>query len=698
MKIVSIELYNWQPFRGKGGDLDYPPTTLNFDCIGESTTNNSIVIGDNTEGKSSLWDAFYFALYGRVPIWSKNHLEPIGNRRTVGEDVLIQGKLPLLNMGAYKDRDYYFGVKLSFELNGEEFTLVRYCDKNTGVTIPSEDTMHHVLRITDSSAKEKDNPQRFINSILPETIAPFTLFDGEKLEHYRSLMMDQETADVRGSIERITRLTMFVKGKDALNIILKRADKSLEFEQQAFVSKGKQAEHASKAFAAFQDAKNEYEELMDERKTTYAEKIRIETALEKHRDQKIRLEKIRYQEKIIKDTEEDISELRTKLKKCMSKSWILILKSNLDAEYSTLVDTIQRQEKELKSVRDFEKKIQSNRDEISGNPCSECKRPHEKVDSATKTRLKLEIEEYESEIEALEIARISPSPEYLWTKKQQIRETLDKISNRMPEAKGYSDDILIKEGKRDDAKTAYRNLVSKNSEINEEEIDTLDREFKKIMKLIGVLDKERISKANKVEETKKKWAQYNIGDEDGKEIKRPKSLIDAENKALLIREMITVLEKSMAPYREGMRKTVEKKTNTLFKLLTNQKMFKDIKKPITMSKDFKLKLHHSEGIDQGSTGQNALVSYALTLALSECSGIEFPMIIDTPFRSIGHGIKKKLLPHLLKYNRQIILIPVLDECMSMDEVEAVKKDLSTIHLVKNAKPWYSIVNELHRRD
>jgi DNA repair exonuclease SbcCD ATPase subunit len=216
--------------------------------------------------------------------------------------------------------------------------------------------------------------------------------------------------------------------------------------------------------------------------------------------------------------------------------------------------------------------------------------------------------------------------------------------------------------------------------------------------LIGVLDKERISTANKVEETKKKWAQYNIGDEDGKEIKRPKSLIDAENKALLIREMITVLEKSMAPYREGMRKTVEKKTNTLFKLLTNQKMFKDIKKPITMSKDFKLKLHHSEGIDQGSTGQNALVSYALTLALSECSGIEFPMIIDTPFRSIGHGIKKKLLPHLLKYNRQIILIPVLDECMSMDEVEAVKKDLSTIHLVKNAKPWYSIVNELHRRD
>ena len=65
--------------------------------------------------------------------------------------------------------------------------------------------------------------------------------------------MDQETADVRGSIERITRLTMFVKGKDSLNAILKRATKILEFEQKAFVSKGKQAENASKAFDELQN-------------------------------------------------------------------------------------------------------------------------------------------------------------------------------------------------------------------------------------------------------------------------------------------------------------------------------------------------------------------------------------------------------------------------------------------------------------
>ena len=74
------------------------------------------------------------------------------------------------------------------------------------------------------------------------------------------------------------------------------------------------------------------------------------------------------------------------------------------------------------------------------------------------------------------------------------------------------------------------------------------------------------------------------------------------------------------------------------------------------------------------------------------------MIIDTPFRSIGQGIKKKLLPYLLEKDRQIILIPVLDECMSMEEVEAVKKDLSTVHVVRNVRAWHSTVNELHRRD
>ena len=200
----------------------------------------------------------------------------------------------------------------------------------------------------------------------------------------------------------------------------------------------------------------------------------------------------------------------------------------------------------------------------------------------------LEIEEYQDEIDGLEIARLSPSPEYLWSKKRQIRDTLDKISNRMPEAKGYSDEILTKEGLRDTAETAHRNLVSQNLEIDEEEIDQLDRDFKKIMKSIGVLDENRKQLANKKDEAQRKWNQYSQGEEKGKDIKKPKSLIEAENRVDLVNEMIVVIDKSIIPYREKMRKAVEKKTNDLFKHLTNQKMFKNIKKPITMSNDFKL--------------------------------------------------------------------------------------------------------------
>ena len=699
MQIISIELYNWQPFKGKGGDVLNPPTLIEFNNPGVNDVKKSIIIGDNTEGKSSLWDAFYFAMYGRVPIWDKYNLEPIDDRRIIGEDVLVNGKLPLLNMLAYKERDYYFGVKLKFVLDDEEFTLVRYYDKKTGVTTPTEDAaMRPVLRITDSSAREKGDPQKFINSILPETIAPFTLFDGEKLEHYKSLIMDTDSVDVRGSIERITRLTMFVKGKEVLSTLLKRSVKSLELEQKLHVAKGKQAQRAVEAFENLQNAKTAYDDVQKLRNEAYEKKNEIETALEQFRDQKIRLEKIRTQEDIINDSEKKISDLEVKMKKCMSKSWILILKKNLDAEYQTLEETIQRQEKELKSVRDLEKKIQSHKDEIQGNPCSECGRPHEKVSSDKKKRLLLEIERFQDDINELEIARISPSPEYLWSKKRQIRDTLDKVSNRMPEARGYSDQIIDWEETKKRAETAHRNLVSKNVEIQEEEIDSLDRDFKTVMKKIGVLDQARKEKAAKRDEAQRKWNQFNETDRDDKVIKKPKSLVDAESRVKLIQELEILLEKSIAPFRETMRKRVEKRTNELFKDLTNQKMFKDTKKPVTMSSDFKLELKHSAGTDQGSTGQNALLSYALTLALSECSGIEFPMIIDTPFRSIGEGIKEKLLPYLLSHDRQIILIPVLNECMSMAEVEAVKKDLSTVHVVKNAEPYYSIVNELHRRE
>ena len=693
MKIVSIELYNWQPFRGKGGNYEFPPVQLSFDCQGESTSNKSVVIGDNTEGKSSLWDAFYFALYGHVPIWSKNQLEPISNRRKIGEDTLVYGKLPLLNMSAYKNREYYFGVKLEFDTGGESYTLVRYCDKEHGTTTPTDESMQHVIRITDSSAKEIDNPQKFINSLLPETIAPFTLFDGEKLEHYRALMMDADTADVRGSIERITRLTLFRKGVDSLKSIEKRAIRSLEFEQKAFVNKGKQAENANKAFEDLQTAKSNFDNLMEKRKEAYDRKLDLETKLSEYDDQRLRLEKIKSEEGIIKSMTDEIIELEKKLKNCMSRTWILILKKNLDIEYQTLEDTIQRQTDETKKQGELEKKIQSLKDQINGNPCSECLRPREEIDEKQKRVLNLKIEEYRDEIDGLEIARLSPNPEHLWSKKRQIKSTLDKLTNRMPEAKGYADMITKKEGIKDTAETALRNLVSKNIDIDEDQITKLDSEFKKTMQSIGVFNDRRKSLKDKLDDAQRKWNQYSQDDTNSDMNKKPKSLTEAENRVELIKEMVVLLERSMAPYREKMRKSVEKKTNDLFLSLTNQKMYKKV----VLSNDFKIELHHESGVDQGSTGQNALVSYALTLALSDCSGIDFPMIIDTPFRSIGQGIKEKLLPHLLSKNRQIILIPVLNECMSMDEVNAVKKDLATIHVVKNVKAWHSIVNELHRR-
>jgi len=684
-------MYNWQPFRGKGGNYKYPPVELKFNCESQSTSNKSVVIGDNTEGKSSLWDAFYFALYGHVPIWSKNQLEPIDNRRMVGEDVLIKGKLPLLNMIAFKSRDYYFGVKLEFEIGGKNYTIVRYCDKTNNIATASDETMQQVLRITDSSAKEEPDPQKFINSILPETIAPFTLFDGEKLEHYRALMMDEDTADVRGSIERITRLTMFRKGIDSLGLILKRAVKTLEFEQKAHLDKGKQAKNATDAFDELQEAQNDYDGLMEDRQGAYDEKMEIENALLKFKDQKARLERIRTQERIIGDMEKAISKSKEKLKKCMSKSWILVLKKNLDAEYEFVEETIRRQTEEAKIQRDYEKKIQSNLDQMNGNPCAECERPREEIDSKTRQILRSKNEQYEDEINGLEIARLSPNPEYLWAKKGQIKATLDKLSNRMPEAKGHSDDIIENEGKKTTAETAHHNLVSKNVDVDEGEIDELDLRFKNIMKKIGVFDENRKRRATKKDEAQRKWNQY--GGSETNVDKKSKSFIEAEKRVDLTKEMIHLLEKSMAPYREKMRKKVQKKTNTLFLKLTNQEMYEKI----TVTSDFKIKLHHAAGVDQGSTGQNALVSYALTLALSECSGIDFPMIIDTPFRSLGQGIKIKLLPYLLSQSRQIILIPVLNECMSMAEVEEIKNDLATIHIVKNVEAWHSTVNELHRR-
>ena len=77
----------------------------------------------------------------------------------------------------------------------------------------------------------------------------------------------------------------------------------------------------------------------------------------------------------------------------------------------------------------------------------------------------------------------------------------------------------------------------------------------------------------------------------------------------------------------------------------------------------------------GSPGAWSVVAISMIHALSECSSISFPLVIDTPLRSIGKGHFEEVSEFLFNSDRTVLLLP--NYLVNMDETEKrLEKTLS----------------------
>jgi DNA sulfur modification protein DndD len=137
-----------------------------------------------------------------------------------------------------------------------------------------------------------------------------------------------------------------------------------------------------------------------------------------------------------------------------------------------------------------------------------------------------------------------------------------------------------------------------------------------------------------------------------------------------------------------MRARVEENASNLFMSLTNKsKTYKGLK----IHTDFQVEILHkkkSRGAEAGSGGQSALMAYSILDALTKSSGIEFPMVVDTPARSIDENNLGRLFDYLLlESEKQVIILPESKElkpkdgddkyggrCATTYEIELIGKD------------------------
>lgn len=194
MIIKEITLENFRQFKGK--------STLNFAI--NPNKNVTVIMGENGAGKTTLEQAFMWCLYGKNTFQIKELI----NREI--RDAMINGdeeKVAVTLVISHNRRQYKIARKQRFKKQGGRFS--KNPEGSFWVYEQNENGDYNPLNETKGAA--------MINEFLPEELANFFFFDGERLESMSDELLSHGKSDnFKDAVRGLVGLTAMMNAIDHL--------------------------------------------------------------------------------------------------------------------------------------------------------------------------------------------------------------------------------------------------------------------------------------------------------------------------------------------------------------------------------------------------------------------------------------------------------------------------------------------------
>ena len=220
MKLTKLILNNFRSYYGRH----------EIALTSNASTGMIVIFGDNMSGKTGLFSAINWCLYGQA----------VGRR---GEKIPVY--MPgdrennfLINAKAIEVGDYSVKVEMQWEHNGDLWILDRE-RKCEGDPLNDADFLSHVSLQIGDRVEYPQEVSRRINQILHHRAAQFYFFDGELLSQYEKWLENPSDREVR--VKEAVELTV---GTAALRLYeeMERVADAAESEQAKVVKKANRAE------------------------------------------------------------------------------------------------------------------------------------------------------------------------------------------------------------------------------------------------------------------------------------------------------------------------------------------------------------------------------------------------------------------------------------------------------------------------
>ena len=595
----------------------------------------TIIWGNNGLGKTTLLNAFKYVLFNKVS----------------GRGEEETPKRQLINWDAFSKGEYAFKVSLYFSMDDKEYILTRRFFLANRASDPTVDANYReeVQLFSEGSILSSDSCQHIINTIMPEQVSRFFLFDGELLKEYEELLHEEKSIGqkIKQSIEEIL-------GVPILSNALSDTDSLAEsYESQLAVAAQNCAEHQAQGQALERhlsrlDTLNQSMSELQDKKTKYLADLKdIEALRAKNERIKQLLDDIAHLESNKSKAESQIREKRSQISVFANDAWRSALSATIKTLLTQLTTERDSLEERRRAYEGAKKMLDSMKASLVTKRCSFC---HADLASEKIDEINSMIAELEAESKPLsdqETARLDVI-------KNQIKLLSDVVSVDVTATiqllENQISDLIV------DVADAKQQIAEKKGDIanysaQKEEVETIEKRYRTTCDLL----------ANVEEGIKNLQADIDQLNED---IKRAKgrlvsgqssddTYLTLQKKSKFCADLRDLINDSLDTYRKYLKQQVEEDATQIFLNLSSDPSYVRLR----INDNFGLNIIHESGqvVSIRSAGFEHVVALSLIGALHQNAPLQGPIVMDSPFGRLDSVHEKNIISYLPNLANQVML-------------------------------------------
>lgn len=651
MKFERIVLENFRQYYGR----------QRIDFARDSKRNVTVIQGVNGAGKTSLFLAINWCLYGR----SLENVKVVDN---VGE-LISKEAIDKATVGEL----VFAKIEITFLHNGERYTIRRVLQgikqDNGTISLYPNDEVNMMRTRPDGQAEKVGNPLGFMNAILPVNVREYFLFDGEKIDNFAK---PEAAAQVKDAIYLVLKLEILDRARRHLESLA--ADYRKELKRTSGGELRDLLERDEKAREAKEKAEKRIDEVKKEIESAERKIADIDQKLRESESTKILQQQ---RDRILSDLKqrrEELENVISQIRETATGAYFITAQPAIDRALTILDEKRKLGEIPSNIRKQFVQDLIAEMRCICGRPFMDGSPEHEHL-------LKLMNKSLPDALDD----EITNTNATLRTFSERIHRYKHNLDSLMKERVRLADIIKVLDAELDDV---GRQL--KGSPL--EEIKDLENKRQDIQSDIDSYNMDLGSLATQVQSLLKESASLEKAIQNARKEEKKEQLLST--KLELAQKSADAISEMYQSFADDMRSRIVVKTKEIFKnLIWKESHFRDIQ----LGPDFNLEVIDRYGLParpELSAGERQVLSLSFITAMSRISEEEAPLVMDTPFGRLSSQHRESITEYLPELTDQLVLFVTDEELHNQAKMNLVPRIGAEYRLNFNSKTSCTTVEEL----